>query len=145
VQNTFLLTHAQLQVDRTDFDKALGDIQHVLQKDPGHYPARLLQARIFMQEKRYPDAEMVLQRLSVDRPGDAQVWYELAEARGMSGNAAGVYLARAEFFILNGIFDKAKQQLGFAQKALANNYVASEKIKQRLLDVDALEKNALKL
>jgi len=144
-QNTFELTRAQLYVEQGKPDAASADIQRVLQDDAKYYPARLMQARLCMQQKKFADAEMILQRLSHDRPGDAQVWYELAEARGMSGNIAGVHLARAEYFILNGVFDQARQQLGFAQKLLADNYVASEKIKQRLLDVEALEKLSLKL
>lgn len=142
-QNTFLLSLADLDFEREKYPEALGFIDAILKNDPKHYPARLLQSKILRYNKNYMDAELVLQRLSSDRPGDAQVWYELAETRGQAGNIAGVHLARAEYFILNGVFDKAKQQLNFAQKLLANNYVMTEKIKQRLLDIDKLENMSL--
>jgi predicted Zn-dependent protease len=144
-QNTFLFSLASLDFERDQYSAALARVDEIFKNDPTHYPARLLQSRILRSSKKYTEAEGVLQRLSMDRPDDAQVWYELAEARGQAGNIAGVHLARAEFYILNGIYDKAKQQLGFAQKLLANNYVASEKIKQRLLDIDKLEKMSLKI
>jgi predicted Zn-dependent protease len=144
-QNTFIYSLANLNFERDQYATALAQIDEILQNDPVHYPARMLQSKILRYNKRFTEAEVVLQRLSVDRPGDAQVWYELAEARGQAGNISGVHLARAEFFILNGVYDKAKQQLGFAQKLLANNYVATEKIKQRLLDIDRLEKMSIKL
>ncbi len=144
-QNSFLLALASSQLERGQTTEALTRIDAVLKNDPKLYPARLLQSKALRQNKNFTDAELVLQRLAVDRPDDAQVWYELAEARGLAGNILGVHLARAEFYILNGIFDKAKQQLGFAQKLAINNYVASEKIKQRLLDIDVLEKMSLKI
>lgn len=144
-QSTFLFSQAELAFERDQFPNALALIDEILKNDAAHYPARLLQSKILRYNKKFAEAEIVLQRLSVERPDDAQVWYELAEARGQAGNIAGVHLARAEFFILNGVYDKAKQQLGFAQQLLANNYVASEKIKQRLLDIDRLEKMSLKI
>jgi predicted Zn-dependent protease len=144
-QPTLLLGLATLQIERGQVTEALTQINNVLKNNPKHYPARLLQAKALTAGKNYADAESVLQRLSADRPGDAQVWYDLADARGQAGNIAGVHLARAEFFILNGIYDKAKQQLGFAKKLLADNYVATEKIKQRLLDIDKMEKISLSI
>jgi len=144
-QNTFLLSLADLDFERQKYPESLQLVSAILKNDPKHYPARLLQSKILRSTKNYTDAEQVLQDLSKDRPGDADVWYQLAETRGQAGNIAGVYLARAEFYVLNGVFDKAKQQLNFAQKLLANNYVMTEKIKQRLLEIDALEKMSLQI
>lgn len=144
-QATLLLSLAALQLERGQVSDALNHINIILKKNPKHYPARLLQAKALIADKKFTDAEMILQRLAADRSYDAQVWYDLAEARGQAGNIPGVHLARAEFYILNGIFDKAKQQLGFAQKLLVNNYVATEKIKQRLIDIDKLEKMSLRI
>jgi beta-barrel assembly-enhancing protease len=144
-QNTIMLGLATLNFEREQYSTALTQVDVILKNDPKHYPARMLQAKALRYSKKYLDAESVLQRLSIDRPDDAEVWYDLAEAHGQAGNIPGVHLARAEFFILNGIYDKARQQLAYAQKLLANNYVATEKIKQRLLDIDKLEQMSLNI
>ena len=49
-------------------------------------------------------------------PQDPMIWYRLAEVRGLAGNISGLHQARAEYFILIGVFDKAREQLRLAAK-----------------------------
>lgn len=75
------------------------------------------------------------------RPKDDYVWYLLAEAHGLAGNIYGVHTARAEYFILNGVFDKAKQQLENALTYVPQNYLKRAIIEERLRQVDHMMKD----
>ena len=67
------------------------------------------------------------------------IWYRLAEVHGLAGNISGVHQARAEYFILIGAFDRARDQLSLAVKLVAADFKRSAIIRQRLKDIAALE------
>ena len=73
------------------------------------------------------------------------VWYQLAEVRGLAGNISGVHEARAEYFILVGAFDMARKQLALAIKLVAADFKRSAIIRQRLVDLKAMEERIEKL
>ena len=73
------------------------------------------------------------------------IWYRLAEVRGLAGNISGVHEARAEYFILVGAFDKAREQLTLAVKLVAADFKRSAIVRQRIRDVAALEDRIEKL
>ncbi len=112
---------------------------------PGYYPLFLAQAENYMAANQYDNSEAILTELSRTRSQDPKVWYLLAEVRGLAGNIAGVHLARAEYYILNGVFDKAKEQLSYAARLAAQDHKQSAIIAQRLREVNAMEAEAKKL
>jgi len=59
----------------------------------------------------------------------------LAEAFGLANNIPGVHWARAEFFVLNGNFDQAIKQLGYALPLVRGNFQQDAKIKQRMEEI----------
>jgi predicted Zn-dependent protease len=73
------------------------------------------------------------------------IWYRLAEVRGLAGNISGVHQARAEYFILVGAFDNAREQLVLAAKLVTADFKRSAIISQRLRDVMAMEDRIKKL
>ena len=89
---------------------------------------------------RVGEAETVLAKLSRDRPNDPQVWFELAEVSGLAGDIPTVHMARAEYFMLNGIFDKARDHLRYARKLQQQNFRQLALIDQRLQDLEHLER-----
>ena len=48
---------------------------------------------------------MVIDTLLKRRPHDPDVWYQVAEVRGLSGNTIGLHQARGEFFALIGDYN----------------------------------------
>ena len=72
------------------------------------YPLRMLQADALWKSHQYQSSALVLTNLSKDRPDDPSIWYQLAEVRGLAGNISGVHRARAEYFILIGALENAK-------------------------------------
>lgn len=145
VERAYTLALARLELERNQPGKALALLDARLQQHPMDYPTRLLQAEIFYQDKQYAQAEKVLRRLSLERPTDVEVWHQLAEVSGLSGNILGVHLARSEWFILNGVYDKARLQLNYALKMVEGNYIETERTRQRIRDIEQLEKISLKI
>ena len=56
------------------------------------------------------------ERHSRNHPDDLQLWYQLAEAYGLTQDIKGVHLARAEYFLLKGAVPKALEHLKLALK-----------------------------
>lgn len=119
---------------------AIEQAQLLAAKVPDHYPVRMELAQSLRSANRVGEAEAVLAKLSRDRPNDPQVWFELAEVSGLAGNIPSVHMARAEYFILNGIFDKTRDHLRYARKLQERNFRQVALIDQRLQDLEHLEK-----
>jgi len=128
-----------LRAQRNFEDAEHINIQH-LKNHPNDYSLKMALAETYIKWNRYDDANKILDRLSKTRPFDPQIWYELAEARGLAGDISGVHLARAEYFILVGAFDLAREQFGYAQKLSRSDFKTSAIIQQRLEDLLTLEK-----
>lgn len=109
------------------------------------YPLLYQSSRTLTYLGRFEEAVDVLEKLSRQRPEDTLVWYDLAEVRGLAGQILGVHLARSEYFILNGIFDQARKQLEYAAKLASDDSLYAARIKQRLADIEEIEKLVEKL
>ena len=105
----------------------------------------VLKSEALWQDHQYDAADVVLTALSRMRPQDPMIWYRLAEVRGLAGNISGLHQARAEYFILIGVFDKARKQLSLAAKLVKDDFKQSAIIRQRLRDLAQMEDRAEKL
>tara|TARA_A100001388_G_C28749610_1_gene491409 strand:- start:347 stop:1774 length:1428 start_codon:yes stop_codon:yes gene_type:complete len=92
-------------------------------------------SKAYMQNNQIKDAEIILSKLSRNRPMDPSVWYQLAEAQGLSGNILGLHRSRAEYFMLTGRYDAAIFQLREALKLSKNFFEIRESIVNRLEDI----------
>ena len=105
----------------------------------------VLKSEALWQAHQYDNADAVLTALSRMRPQDPMIWYRLAEVRGLAGNISGLHQARAEYFILVGVFDKARKQLSLAAKLVRDDFKQSAIIRQRLRDLAQMKDRAEKL
>jgi len=112
-------TEAELLIEAKRTREAIRLLQDRLAINPDNQPLSMLLARALNREHRYREAEEVLERQSVLRPGDQDVWYDLAETAGLAGDIITVHQARAEYFALVGAFQNAVQHLEYA-RSLAN-------------------------
>jgi predicted Zn-dependent protease len=137
---TYLL--ADIDIDRAEgkFDFAVNKTTMLLRHRPNSYPLKMSLAETYLKANRFYESEMILTELTKSRPNVPLVWYDLAEVRGLAGNISGVHLARAQYFILNGGFGQARDQLGYARKLMINDYKQTAIIDQKLRDLAALEK-----
>ncbi len=92
-------------------------------------------ALTLMADRQAVKAAEVLAALTKTRNNDDQVWFQLAEAYGKANDIAGVHQARAEYFVLNGAFDLAITQLGYALPLVRDNFQQNARIKQRIDDI----------
>ena len=131
----YIIADARIDMARERADRAAARLAERLRLRPGNHALTMTYAEALIQDGQAHVAEQVLIEQSKRRPGDAELWYLLAEAQGLAGNISGLHQARAEYFILNGNLDEAQQQLRYALERGTTDYTSSAKINQRLRDV----------
>jgi predicted Zn-dependent protease len=143
----FIYQFAAIELDRAseDFDQAFAGINKLSRDHPNSYPLQTELAETLLQNRQYSKSEQVLEALAQQRPNDPNVWFELAETSGLAGDIPGVHIARAEYYILTGVFGKAREQLRYAKKLVRQDFKLTAVIDQRLVDLNAMEAKMKKL
>ncbi len=139
------LATVELAILRGDNQGALERIESLEGLHANNYALRRFKARALEDEARYQAAERVLEKLSRDRPGDPEVWFQLAEVSGLAGDIVGVHKARAEYYILTGSYSRAREQLRYAKRLVQGEFRHTAVLDKRIEDVEALMERAEKL
>lgn len=139
--NNLTYQMADIDLDRAQkkYDRAISKTKKLLAYRSDSYPLRISLAESYLKANRYLESEQMLDTLTLSHPNSPEVWFQLAEVRGLAGNISGVHQARARYFILNGVFDQARDQLGYARKLLVNDFKQTAIIDQQLRDLAKLE------
>ncbi|MDA7088404.1 M48 family metalloprotease [Pseudomonas sp. SA3-5] len=124
---------AQIELDSASnhLPDAQSRIERLMSNYPNNYPLQQARIDVLMKQTRPQDAERALDELLKNRPKDPDVWYQVAEVRGLSGNTIGLHQARAEYFALVGDYDQAIEQLDFAKRRATNNFPLASRIDAR--------------
>jgi predicted Zn-dependent protease len=141
----YVVSDAQFDIAAGESERAIEKLQAQLRVNPGNYPLAMTYADALLKSNQPQLAEAVLQEQVKLRPTDPTVWYELAETHGLAGNILGVHQARAEYFVLNGVLDKAEQQLNYALKLVQNDSITSTKIEERIRQIKTLKEQIEKM
>ncbi|WP_462402952.1 M48 family metallopeptidase [Pseudomonas sp. Marseille-QA0332] len=128
---TYNLAQIELEIANNRLADAQQRIERLRGLYPGNYPLKQLRADLLVKQNRPAEAEKVLDDLLKSRPDDPDVWYDMAEVRGLAGNTIGLHQARAEYFALVGDFDQAIQQLDFAKRRAGGNFQLASRIDAR--------------
>ncbi|WP_339524627.1 M48 family metalloprotease [Pseudomonas sp. EA_35y_Pfl2_R111] len=124
---------AQIELDMAA--NRLGDAQsrtsRLLTLYPNNYPVNQAHIDLLMKQGRIQEAERALDDMLKSRSKDPDVWYQVAEVRGLSGNTIGLHQARGEFFALVGDYNQALEQLDFAKRRASNNFQLASRIDAR--------------
>ena len=142
---TYNLAQIELDTDSNRLAEAQQRVDRMRTLYPGNYPLNQARVDLLLKQNRPADADKALEALLKSRPDDPDVWYSVAETRGLSGNIIGLHQARAEYFALVGDFRQAIQQLDFAQK-LTNNFQLSSRLdarKRELMDQERALKDMM--
>ncbi len=142
-KDAYILAMTNIEAAEHNFPAALSRLEQQLKAQPNHHAYNLRYAEVLMKSGQYARSEEVLDQHVRRRPKDDYVWYLLAEAHGLAGNILGVHEARAEYFILNGVFDKAQQQLQNALKLSRGNYHKTALLKEKLKQVNDMQRDKL--
>src|SRR5690606_26573750 len=133
---TYQIMASDIEVAAGNYQDGIATLEALLERHPDSHPARIRYAQALMNAGQYPRPAEVLERHSRQRPNDDYVWYLLAEVNGLAGNILGVHEARAEYFILNGIFDRAQIQLRNALKHAEGNHYRTAILQERIKYVE---------
>lgn len=132
---TYNLTQIDLDITNNRLPDALKRVEHMLDMFPDNYPLRQSRIDVLLKLNRNADAEKNLDSLLKSRPEDPDIWYLVAETRGLNGNTIGLHQARAEYFALMGDYRQAIQQLDYAKRRANNNFQLASRIDARQKDM----------
>ncbi|MET1078860.1 MAG: M48 family metalloprotease [Pseudomonas sp.] len=128
---SYNLAQVDLDVASRRLDAAQQRVTRMLTLFPGSYPLKQARVDLLIKQGRPKDAEKALDELLKSRAKDPDIWYLVAEVRGLSGNTIGLHQARAEYFALVGDYDQAIEQLDFAKRRATNNFQLASRIDAR--------------
>ena len=98
---------------------------------PKSYPLEQARIDLMLKQGQNQEAEAALDQLLKQRGNDPDVWYQVAEVRGLTRNIIGLHQARAEFFALVGDYDQALEQLDLAKRRASSNFPLASRIDAR--------------
>ena len=128
---TYNLAHVELDVAANRLGDAQSRVTRLLTLYPNNYPVNQAHIDLLMKQVRTQEAERALDDMLKSRGKDPDVWYQVAEVRGLSGNTIGLHQARGEFFALVGDYNQALEQLDFAKRRASNNFQLASRIDAR--------------
>lgn len=128
---TYNLAQVELDIAANRLPDAQSRIERLMRDYPSNYPLNQARIDLLMKQGNARDAESALDELLKSRANDPDVWYQVAEVRGLNGNTIGLHQARAEFFALVGDYDQAIEQLDFAKRRSINNFQLASRIDAR--------------
>jgi predicted Zn-dependent protease len=134
---TYQIMRSDIEIAAERYKAGLEILETQLKQYPDSYPLIIRHAEALMKAGIYQQCADILERYSRKRSKDDYVWYLLAEVNGLAGNILGVHEARAEYFILNGVYDRAQIQLRNALKLTQGNSYRTALIEERLKYVEA--------
>ena len=134
---TYQIMRADIEIAGERYKTALDILEAQLKLHPDSYPLIIRHAEALMKAGSYAECARILDLYSRKRSNDDYVWYLLAEVNGLAGNILGVHEARAEYFILNGVYDRAQIQLRNALKLTKDNSYKTAILEERLKYVEA--------
>ncbi|TVT80054.1 M48 family metalloprotease [Pseudomonas sp. H3(2019)] len=140
------LAQVDLDIANNRLPDAQTRVDRMLVQYPRNYPLNQVRVDLLLKQNRPADAEKALEALLKNRPNDPDVWYMVAETRGLSGNIIGLHQARAEYFALIGDYRQAIQQLDFAKRRAGTNFPLSSRIDARqreLMEQERLVKDMM--
>lgn len=142
---SYAVTQAEFFTEQNEPGQAIILLQRHLAINPGNNPLTMAYVDALIASRSYTAAAEAMERHSLSRPDDFQLWYKLAETQGQAGNISKVHQARAEYFRLISDYPKARQQLQLALKIEVENGSApaeEARLKQKIQMIENLQQTA---
>ena len=125
------LAAVDIELSRNQLGQAKTRVEHLLKSNPRNFPLRKAQYEIQLKQKDIAGAERTINQLLKQRPNDPDIWFEVAEIRGLANNIIGLHEARAEYFSRVGDYTQAIEQLDYAKQRASNNFPLAARIDAR--------------
>ncbi len=134
------LLEAEIDLATERYQDARQRIEQTLQFSPRSYAARMLLGHALTGLGMTDEAVEVYRALTLERPHDANVQFQLAETEGLKGNTAGVHLARIEYFLLTGQIDPALRQIEFGLRTPRLNQIDKARFERYREEAEQIRK-----
>ncbi len=141
---TFIAAQAEIESRGGHYVEAADILKQQLSINPENHPLTMQYAELLLKQGNAKETQKLLLRQVKNHPHDEHLWYLLAETHGLAGDIPAVHQARAEYFVLNGVFDLAQKQLRYALKLVQGDYLETAKIYERLQSIEDMQE-AIKL
>jgi predicted Zn-dependent protease len=128
---SYNLAQVELDMAANRLSDAQSRVSRLLALYPDNYPVNQAHVDLLIKQVRTKEAEQALDLMLKSRGKDPDVWYQVAEVRGLNGNTIGLHQARGEFFALVGDYKQALEQLDFAKRRASNNFQLASRIDAR--------------
>ena len=125
------LAAVDVELSRNQFNQANQRVDNLLKQHPNNFPLRKAKYEIQLRQKDIAGAEQTINQLLKQRPNDPDIWFEVAEIRGLSNDIIGLHEARAEYFSRVGDYTQAIEQLDYARQRASNNFPRAARIDAR--------------
>ncbi len=136
---TFIAAQAEIESRGGNYVEAGDLLKQQLRINPDNHPLTMQYAEILLKQGNAKETQKLLLRQVKSHPHDEHLWYLLAETHGLVGDIPAVHQARAEYFVLNGVFDLAQKQLRYALKLVQGDYLQTAKISERLQSIEEMQ------
>ncbi|MEE8058726.1 MAG: M48 family metalloprotease [Pseudomonadales bacterium] len=136
---SYLIAQVELDIASGKLREAIDLLNKALSLSPNNHPLTMSLANALLKANQPHRAEQVLKEHATRKPNDPSIWYLLAETHGLAGNIVGVHQARAEYFVLNGVLDKAAKQLTYALPLVKQDHLTTVKINERIKQIKQME------
>lgn len=128
---TYNLAMVDLDITNNRLSDARQRVERLRGLYPNNYPLDQARIDLMLKQNQAKEAGQAINALLKARPHDPDVWYQVAEIRGLAGNIIGLHQARAEFFALVGDYDQALSQLDLAKRRASSNFPLASRIDAR--------------
>ncbi len=125
------LAAVDLEISRSQFKQANARVDKLLQRHPTNFPLLSAKYEVQLKQKDIAGAGKTINQLLKQRPNDPDIWFEVAEIRGLANDIIGLHEARAEFYARVGDYTQAIEQLDYARRRASNNFPRAARIDAR--------------
>ena len=129
------VSYGEALVEAEQPEAAVSFLKDQLEFNPGNPPLAMTYAKALRKAGDPAEAVRVLRRQSRARPNDIDLWHELSETAGLSGEVLLIHQSRAEFYALRGDNEKALEHLEIASDLVEPDSRQGAMIKQRILQL----------
>jgi|TARA_B110000483_G_scaffold238557_1_gene315414 predicted Zn-dependent protease len=141
----FQSLYAELLLLSDQADLALKYLLSLLTPGTQNHVITMQLADTYKAQNLFEQTADILQAHSQERPKDPIVWYELAEAYGLSGNIYELHLARSKYFELVGSFQQAIEHVRLAKRQLGDNKIEQAVLDQRIRQISQTQSREMDL
>ncbi|WP_370981541.1 M48 family metalloprotease [Agaribacterium sp. ZY112] len=135
----FIIGKAQAQVALKQAEPAIASLEKEIAQKPSNHALNMYLSELYLEAGRYKEAENLLAAHSKRRPKDEHVWYQLAEAHGLAGNIYDVHTARAEYFLLNGMYRQAENHLRSALRMIKQDDRRRQGLEEQIKQIQRMQ------